>query len=284
MNFYNFCDALIKGGLIMSTIPFGHHELHNRYLFEGTLVPETALRLSSGRASDDTDAPLMRDRSGDLYLPGSSLRGAIRSEVERVIAGVGKDVAGIESCILFCDDDCNSKARKFQQTDTFQKSQDKEKDLAGFAESDLCDVCKLLGCIIYAARLAIEDAYPQYKDRIKDRSMIRDGVGIDRDTGAARQGVKFNYEVFEAGLTGSDPTGSEFCFRMQVENVAEQDRKIINLILALLKRGFYVGGKRAAGLGRIRLKDDLTVKGFENPQVLWEALMKGTDPHQSVTW
>ncbi len=271
---------------MMSTIPFGHHELHNRYLFEGTLVPETAFWLSSGRASDETDAPLMRDRSGVPYLPGSSLRGAIRSEIERVIAGVGKDVAGIESCILFSENDCNSKARKFQQTEAFQESTDKEKDLAEFAKKHLCDVCKLLGCTIYAARLAIEDAYPRDKDGIKSRGMIRDGVGIDRDTGAAREGVKFNYEVLETGLTGSDPAASEFCFRMRVENVTEQeqDRKIINLILALLKRGLCIGGKRAAGLGRIKLKDDPTVKGFENPQALWDALMKGTDPHQPVTW
>lgn len=268
----------------MSTIPFGHHELHNRYLFEGTLVPETALRLSSGRASDETDAPLMRDRSGVPYLPGSSLRGAIRSEAERVIAGVGKDVAGIKSCILFCDDDCNSKAKKFQQTDAFQDSKDKEKDLAEFAKNNLCDVRKLLGCTIYAARLAIEDAYPRDKNGIKGRSMIRDGVGIDRDTGAAREGVKFNYEVLEAGPTGSNPTASEFCFRMRVENMTEPDRKLINLILGLLKQGLYVGGKRAAGLGRIKLKDDFTVKGFENSQTLWEALMKGTDPYQPVTW
>lgn len=263
----------------MSTIPFGHHELHNRYLFEGTLVPETALRLSSGRASDETDAPLMRDRSGVPYLPGSSLRGAIRSEVERVIAGVGKSVAGLKSCILFSDDDCNTKAREFQQSNEFQQSDDNEKKLAGFAENNLCDVCKLLGCTIYAARLAIEDAYPQNKDSLKGRNMIRDGVGIDRDTGAAREGVKFNYEVLEAG-----PTGSEFCFRMRVENVTEQDRKLINLILSLLKQGLYVGGKRATGLGRMRLRGNPIVKGFESPQALWQAIMKGTDPHQAVTW
>ncbi|MGH8613421.1 MAG: type III CRISPR-associated RAMP protein Csx7 [Gammaproteobacteria bacterium] len=265
----------------MSTIPFGHHELHNRYLFEGTLVPETALRLSSGRASDETDAPLMRDRSGVPYLPGSSLRGAIRSEVERVIAGVGEDVAGIKTCILFCDGDCNSEAREFQQTEAFQESTDKEIALAEFAKNNLCDVCKLLGCTIYASRLGIEDAYPRNKDSLKSRNMIRDGVGIDRDTGAAREGVKFNYEVLEAG---SGSNNAEFCLRMRAENVTEPDRKLIDLILCLLKRGLYVGGKRAAGLGRIRLKDDYTVKGFESPQALWQAIMDGTDPHQKINW
>lgn len=264
----------------MCTIPFGHHELHNRYLFEGTLVPETALRLSSGRASDETDAPLMRDRSGVPYLPGSSLRGAIRSEVERIVAGVGEDVAGIKTCILFCKDDCNNEARRFQLREDFQKSGDKEKKLAEFAKNNICHVCKLLGCTVYASRLAIEDAYPENKRDLKSRSMIRDGVGIDRDTGAAREGVKFNYEVLE---TGSDPNDSKFCLRMRAENVTEPDRKLINLILSLLKRGLYIGGKRAGGLGRIKL-DNYLVKGFESPQALWQALMEGSEIYQIIAW
>ena len=54
---------------------FGHHVLRNRYRFEGDLELVTGLRLSTGRASDESDAPLMRTRAGELCIPGSSLRG-----------------------------------------------------------------------------------------------------------------------------------------------------------------------------------------------------------------
>ena len=52
----------------------------------------------------------------------------------------------------------------------------------------------------------------------------------------------------------------------------------------MLQQGLYVGGKRAARLGRIRLRDNPIVKGFESSQALWQAIMQGNDPHQPVTW
>lgn len=81
---------------------FGHHVLRNRYRFEGDLELVTGLRLSTGRASDESDAPLMRTRAGELYIPGSSLRGAIRSELERMIPELG---LGLRSCTLFLADE-----------------------------------------------------------------------------------------------------------------------------------------------------------------------------------
>jgi CRISPR-associated protein Csm3 len=251
----------------MSAVPFGHHTLQNRYCFPGMLTVDTPLRLSSGRASDDTDAPLMRDRAHIPYLPGTSLRGAIRSELERILAAVG-EVAGVRGCVLFYDDDCNEKARKFQRT-----KDRKEAELAKFAEHDLCDLCRLLGCTVYASRLAIEDAYPV--SQLARHCWVRDGVGIDRDTGTAREGVKFDYEVLEKG--------PEFSFSMRAENVTPKDKTLINLILSVLTQGLYVGGKRSAGLGKVKLKN-YTVTGFADPKTFWEAIMKGKDPHQTIPW
>ena len=108
----NFWERHVhKGGTIMS-IPFGHHELHNRYCFEGELELVSPLRISSGRASDETDAPFMRMFDGTPYIPGTSLRGAIRSELERILAVVGES-ASVTSCILFEKGDCAGKAKDF---------------------------------------------------------------------------------------------------------------------------------------------------------------------------
>ncbi|MBC2694930.1 MAG: hypothetical protein HF982_06585 [Desulfobacteraceae bacterium] len=49
------------------SIPFGHHELHNRYIFDGMLELVTSLRISSGYASATTDAPFMRSYNGTPY-------------------------------------------------------------------------------------------------------------------------------------------------------------------------------------------------------------------------
>ena len=266
------------------SIPFGHQQLHNRYCFEGKLELITPLRISSGIASDDTDAPFMRMFDETPYIPGSSLRGSIRSEVERIIATVG-DATGLRSCTLFEKGDCAEKVRDFiheleEKGDDEQNNKTKDERIAEFAEEELCDVCKLFGSTVYASRLIFEDAQP-VSGEIHNR--IRDGVGIDRDTGAARDGAKFDYEVIEPSRNGPF-----FGFKMVAENVSGQDKKIINLILGLLKHGLYVGGKRAGGLGKIRLTETdnriCNVTGFENPQSLWEALVSGKEIYEAIDW
>lgn len=55
-------------------------------------------------------------------------------------------------------------------------------------------------------------------------------------------------------------------------------------MLRLMKTGFQVGGKRAGGLGRIKLKEPVAVTGFSNANELWERLRTGADPHQTLDW
>jgi CRISPR-associated RAMP protein (TIGR02581 family) len=244
----------------------------------------TPLRISSGRASVDTDAPFIRNFGGTPYIPGSSLRGAIRSEVERIISTVGSKI-GLSSCILFEKDSCAERSREFlrQLKDDENDRGTSDEKIIEFASKELCDVCRLFGSTVYASRLTIEDAMldkPEQKGIAAKRLCIRDGVGIDRDTGAAKDGAKFDYEVIDP-----DSGGPSFSFKMTAENVMEQDIKLINLILSLLKSGLYVGGKRSGGLGKIKLFDDVKKTGFENPDDLWDMLTKKQDIEAGkVTW
>ncbi|HQU32375.1 MAG: CRISPR-associated RAMP protein [Planctomycetia bacterium] len=271
-------------------MPFGHQQLHNRYCFEGELELVTALRISSGNASDETDAPFIRtfDKTTP-YIPGSSLRGAIRSEVERILASVGA-TAGLKSCTLFEKDCCTEKARDFlSELDKNERNQDtrekstKNELIAAFAKDTLCDVCKLFGSTVYASRLTIEDALPVGMEGNKIPTHIRDGVGIDRDTGAAKDGAKFDYEVIEPAKNGL-----AFLFKMKAENVTNNDKKLLNLILSLLKHGLHVGGKRAGGLGKIKLREVekkfYKVTGFEDSKSLWAAITRGKEIHNSIEW
>jgi CRISPR-associated RAMP protein (TIGR02581 family) len=285
-------------------IPFGHHQLKNRYRFEGELEPVTALRISSGRASDVTDAPFITTFNGIPYIPGSSLRGAIRAEVERILAEVG-EASGLTSCILFEKDGCADKVKDFlhelEKEEGRRKNREertKDERIAEFAEGNLCDVCKLFGSSVYASRLMIEDALPrpilsggasqQEEGKAFDSRHIRvrDGVGIDRDTGAARDGVKFDYEVIEPSNDGPF-----FRFRMEAENVTDREKRLLNLILSLLRLGLHVGGKRTGGLGIIKLKEMqgangksfYRVTGFEDSESLWKRLTTGKNILQPIT-
>jgi len=260
-------------------IPFGHHELHNRYIFEGVLEIITPVRISSGIASVETDAPFIADYSGTPYIPGSSLRGALRAEIERLVSALDKTKAGLSACISFEKDSCAEKVKKFQKQ--LDESPDEERDadtmdqhLAEFLEQELCDLCRLFGTAGYASRIFFEDC--KLREQSPINKVIRDGVGIDRDTGAARDGAKFNYEVIEKG---------SFSFKMTVENLDKSgaDLKLVNLVLALLGKGLFVGGKRSSGLGKIRLAS-YEVSGFEEPGVLWEKILAGRDPYGDIEW
>jgi CRISPR-associated RAMP protein (TIGR02581 family) len=267
---------------IPPTVLEGHEVLRNRFLFRGKLVLATALRLSSGRASDLTDAPLMRDRAGVPFIPGSSLRGALRSEVERVLGGVGA-AARLRSCTLFVRDDAPdacltaSRAKQEHLADLVQTG---APQAFAFLAGELCDVCRLFGSPVFASRLRIDDCRPETPSSLADKSVVRDGVGIDRDTGTARETIKFTFEVLESGPV--------FDFAMQAENLGPQgssDRRLVQLVLGLLKQGLFVGGKRAAGLGRVQLKaNSLKVSGFESAAALWQALTQGQDPHAPLEW
>ena len=75
----------------------------------------------------------------------------------------------------------------------------------------------------------------------------RDGVGIDRKTGAAKSGVKYNFEII--------PKGSKFNFILIAENLDEPQKKYLDYIIKTLESGeLSVGGKTSRGLGRISLE------------------------------
>ena len=223
----------------------------------------------------------MRTRDGVPYIPGSSLRGALRSEVERIVSAVG-EAEGLRSCVLFASDlesaaVCLTAAGQVEHDQLQDQLRDgKEAEVLAKLEKGLCDVCRLFGSPLFASRLLIEDACPDGGEAPARKTMIRDGVGIDRDTGTAAENVKFDFEVLE--------TGPLFSFRMQVENMTATDRKLVRLVLGLLRQGLFVGGKRAAGLGKIRLAGAPRVTGFEDPKDLWQALMDGSDPHRELPW
>lgn len=255
----------------------GHQVLKNRYHFQGRMELLSPLRLSSGRASDVTDAPLMRDRAGNVYIPGSSLRGVLRSEMERILAGLELS-DGPRSCTLFSEEsrpEACITVHRGKQDALLRKP---EAEALAFLEDHLCDLCRLFGSPVYASRLTIEDAYPENPSKLPEGN-LRDGVGIDRDTGAARDSIKFNYEVLEKGRQGVS-----FLFKMKVENLGEKhDLTLLRLALSLLQEGLCVGGKRSAGLGQVKLqKDSLKVRGFKNPQDLWQALQEKADPHREL--
>jgi CRISPR-associated RAMP protein (TIGR02581 family) len=243
----------------------GFLALTNRYVVEGTLVSEAPLHVGGVAPNGDTDAPFLRDSAGP-YIPGSSLRGVMRSSLERILQAL----AGDRGCVLFAQgshprcltDQAN--LERFEKTLTGSDADKAEAVRRKVLNGGVCDVCALFGSPLVASKLRFDDC----RLITPERFSIRDGVGIDRDTESARNKLKFNFQALESG--------AEFSFFIQVENAGPTDFALLCILLGeLIGPGIDVGGKKSRGFGRVKLKADYGVKYFDD---IRKFLVNGLQP------
>jgi len=247
-------------------------ELKNRHVLKGTLRGEEGLHIGTGMPGADTDAPFIRE--GDLpFLPGSSLRGAMRSTLERLVRSLWGPAA---CCALFCDPEpgngCwagNEKIRKQLGQATPEGAALREKLASG--HGNLCMVCQLFGSTVMAARLKVTDA----RLKATKEPVRRDGVGIDRDTETAAPQIKYDFEVLDRGC--------EFDFALHLENASDDDMALLFVLLKEMERGMDVGGKKARGLGMVKLTS-YKVEYFDERWNLSKYLTEGAGKEEQQTF
>lgn len=220
--------------------------LKQRYVFEGVLVTTTGLHVGGGRDLNYTDSPVIKTLDGEPFIPGSSIKGAFRSTVERIAVTLGWP---LRSCQIWgqLDQNCptgnEEMARAYR--DKQKNPQEKEEDLVKFLEEHLCDTCKLFGSPFSRSRILFEDA-PMLNPELGEVE-VRDGVGIDRDSGRAAANVKFDYEVV--------PSLCRFSFRAVLENPSPKDLFLTAVGLREMVSGYMrLGGLSSRGLGGISLE------------------------------
>jgi CRISPR-associated RAMP protein (TIGR02581 family) len=175
------------------------------------------LLIKSGHATvsgpNMTPVLTFRNNRQEVFIPGSSLKGAFRSHVERVVSSLKRHVI----CYPFsveADKEADQEQRKRDYREScgemFNKIAKKDDDGLGKqrskrldARKDIiyaasCPVCRLFGSTSFIGRIAINDAY--LTPDTKEFKELRDGVGIDRLTGGASHGAKFDLEVVSTGV------------------------------------------------------------------------------------
>lgn len=211
-----------------------HDKLVNRLEFRGAVQLETALHVGTGKATSTADAGIIRDFQARPFIPGSSLKGALRSAVERRV-----DWLGLDSCYL-AKQDCFDIGEKWRD----KKLEDRKADI----EEQLCAACRVFGSTVIAGKVQIDDLplLEPFEPLAQSLTEVRDGVGIDRDSGTAVDGAKFNYEVV--------PSMTFFRFYLSAENLEAQDRALLALgLLEMVNGAIAIGGKSTRGLGRCEL-------------------------------
>lgn len=227
--------------------------LENRYIFTGQLVLREALHIGSGESSELVDSPFVRS-GNKCYIPGSSLRGALRSTVERIANSLGKN-----SCLLF--DSGSAKCISVNQDtraeyqELAEEEETTERNLINFLNRDdhLCDTCKVFGSLYFASKIKISDLYPS--NNSNPPGVVRYGIAIDRDTGTTVKGALFEIEAVEKGQS--------FDFELIAENLDDDDFGLLCIgLIEMIKGEFYIGANSASGLGKCRL-ESLKIEYFD---------------------
>jgi CRISPR-associated RAMP protein (TIGR02581 family) len=240
-------------------------QLRARYRITGRIVLETALHIGGGRnPSAATDSPVVRDGAGRPFIPGSSIKGAFRAAVERLVP----NIPGLRTCGLSdAPEACANRLRE----ELKDRKNIPEAELLELLDRILCDTCRTFGTTHLASVALFHDApiSEPWRSLPEVPTQIRDGVGIDRDSERAREGIKYDFEVV--------PPQASFDFTLTLENPSERDLGLIALGLQEFIAGMIpLGGIRSRGLGRCHLEEvKIEWVDFSDPKAMTAYLLEG---------
>jgi len=164
----------------------------------------------------EVDNPVIKDSQGYPIIPGSSLKGIFRTEMERLLRGSNNNV-----CDIF------------------------DKQTKGGCNK--CPVCLLFGGKDVASSIRIKDATTKDK-----KTLIRDGVAIDRKTRRGKDGGKFDIEAV--------PKGTVFTGTITIENTGLGGHKEAKLGALLSLITFFnlcsgsIGHAVSRGFGEVKVE------------------------------
>jgi CRISPR-associated protein Csm3 len=224
-----------------------HAKFYNEAVLRLGLRPRTPLLIKARGEGASTLDPTVPDmnfvrtkragREPEVYIPGSSLRGVVRSYAERLLRSVGHDLAcdptdtrGTGKLLRECGG--NKERMKFKKDPT-------ELDGAQ-AYNRSCYACRLFGNTALAGRLRVGDLYVEDEPLLETRY----GVAIDRVTGAVAQGP-FELET----LTDATLAGTLTLRNFTLGQLGLLAAALLDLSDGLVPMGF---GK-SRGLGRVQV-------------------------------
>ena len=216
-----------------------HKRFVNQCTIDLTLVPCGPILIKSGKEGADPTKPDMEfvetyhAGGRSIYLPGSSLKGAIRAHAERIVRTVGRDKRPTNGNALWASNPLNLDELKY--LDTLSDSKDIYR-LSSFTD-------QMFGNTSIASRVRIEDAYPLDSKQLKIEE--RNGVAIDRVFGSVAVGP-FNYQVCTSG---------QFHTKIHLKNFSLAQLGLIGLVLRDLDEGWFgLGFAKSRGLGMVEVK------------------------------
>jgi len=227
-----------------------HKRFVNHCTIDLSLIPDGPILIKSGKEGADPTKPDMEfvetyhAGGRSIYLPGSSLKGAIRAHAERIVRTVGRDRRDVNNTnLLWANDPLNDKYEylKGESADIYR--------LSSFTD-------QMFGNTSIASRVRIEDAYPKKDKPLKIEE--RNGVAIDRVFGSVAVGP-FNYQVC---------TDGEFKTKIHLKNFTLAQLGLIGLVLRDLNDGWFgLGFAKSRGLGTVKVQFNQAVVQYPGCEI-----------------
>ncbi len=245
-----------------------HKRLVNHCTIALTIVPNGPILIKSGQEGAEPAKPDMEfvetfhAKGKTIYLPGSSLKGAIRAHAERIVRTVGGVQRNSQQPVWTPQNPLSKAAYEYL---------DQYEDAAAIYK-DSCTISQLFGNTAIASRLRIEDAYPSGEVKLEERN----GVAIDRVFGSVAVGP-FNYQVCTKG---------EFKTKIHLKNFTLAQLGLLGLVLRDLNDGWFgLGFAKSRGLGTVTVQYDKATVQYpgcilNDEQRIWQL---GTDKTWDAT-
>jgi CRISPR-associated RAMP protein (TIGR02581 family) len=228
-------------------------KFEGRIRLEGILTTRTGLHIGAGGSGDPlaTDSPVVRNAGNNPFIPGSSLKGVIRSAAESLLRGVDagrKDRGKLWSCDQIGGECCVSHKeiegiRKKHERVVDGRTEVVEKLVAEEIWEASCPVCRIFGSMALASRVRFPDLPLLGSAPLTE---IRNGVGIERDKELAAKGVLYDFEAV--------PPETKFGLTVIADNADDWEVGLVLFLFEELSNGsLAIGGKTSRGLGQVRI-------------------------------
>lgn len=217
-----------------------HKRIVNQAIIELAISPVGPLLIkASDQGADPTkpDMEFVETYHADgrsPYLPGSSLKGAIRAHCERIVRTLGGERPDDRN-IWTCD--------PLDRRSPCQKLGERHQANTAAIYKNSCTICQIFGSQDIGAHARVADGYPDKATEI--RLEERNGVAIDRVYGSVAVGP-FNFQVLTAGT---------FTTKITVKNFTTPQLALIALAIRDFdQQRVSIGFAKSRGLGQVNMK------------------------------
>lgn len=206
-----------------------------------TITPLAIRAGDTGLEPGGTDLKCVRTRRGGreptVFVPGSSLKGVVRSAAEANVRG--QTFGGVQgACNPIDTSSCSDRIRNVRHD-------------SARVHREHCLACRLFGSLSMKGRASIRDLLPTVGDETDEanRTQVRFGVAINRVSGGVSRGKLFDQEVVPVGVT--------FSGDVALENYQVWQLGLLASAFAELNDGFaQLGSSKSRGLGVVQVKVD----------------------------